>query len=556
MRRRAILALCALGALLAVALGSTGVLRPLELVTLDARFSVRGSQPQRLRNVLVVAIDQRTDDRVGTDRQFPIPRRIYPEVVRRVRADGARAVVIDVQFTTKTTASEDDALITGLRRSPGTILTTADTNASGATNVLGGAGTQRYAHVRVASADFPLDPGGTYRRFNFSESGLRTLPVVVAHAVDPAFTTASLGRAPVWIDFAGGPDVVPSVSMLALLHGQVPASAIRGRIVLIGVTDPSALDLHSYSALDSARMAGVQIEANAIATALSGAPLRNAAGWVAILLALAFVLATPVAVIGRRVWVGGAIVAGTIAAYAILAQLLFDDGVIIPVATPLLSVALVGIGSVATSFVLALTAGSEQVREARRHAIDAADSARDRIERDLHDGVQQRLVALRMHVSAPSAATDPEILHSTAEQLRTALDELRGLARGAYPAVLREAGLAGALQSLADHSRIPVSISAAGVDPLPDDTKRTAYFVAAEGLANALKHAQASHASIAAARSGGRLTLVVTDNGSGGADPNGHGLSGLAQRAAAAGGTLTVADGPSGGTRLTLEIPL
>jgi len=222
---------------------------------------------------------------------------------------------LDIEFTSPTDITDDNALIEGLRRTPGTILVTVDTGRAGSNDVLGGSSGQAIARVRVASAVLRVDPGGTYRRFDFSDGGLPTLAVSAAAAVQPGFRLSELGRPPVWIDYAGGPGTVPSVSMLALLHGRVPPREVRGRIVLIGVTDPRAFDLHSFSVLTSRRMTGAEIEANAIETATEHAPLRDASGWVAMLLTLAAIVLAPVAAIRRRMWVGTSILLAALIAY-------------------------------------------------------------------------------------------------------------------------------------------------------------------------------------------------------------------------------------------------
>jgi signal transduction histidine kinase len=554
-RRRALVGLAGFGAALAVLLAATNVLHPLELATVDARFAVRGDDRDTTRDLLIVAIDQRTDARLAPNGQFPIPRRYYAQALHRLREDGARLTAIDVEFTSPTDVNDDDDLIDGLRASPGTILSATATQGHGATDTLGGTDAQRYARVRVASALLPLASAGTYRRFDIYEGGLATIPVAVATALQPSFTTSELGRAPVWIDYAGGPGTVSTVSLLDLLRGRVPPSEVRGRVVLIGVSDPAAQDLHSYSALTGARMAGVEIEANAVATALAHAPLRGASGWVAMLLTLAVAMAPALAVLGRRPWLAAGLLAVALLAFLGLAQLLFGAGVIVPVANPLVAFLITGGAALLTSFVLELRERTEQVKSARTSAIAAADSARERVERDLHDGVQQRLLALAMGLSAPNAARDPELLPNSAEQVKLALAEIRELARGAYPAVLREAGLAAALQSLADHAPVPVTVLASDLDGLSEERQRTAYFVAAEGLANAIKHADAAHVTITARTRPTGLTVLVADDGRGGADPGGSGLTGLAERAAAAGGTLSITSRPGAGTQLELRMP-
>jgi signal transduction histidine kinase len=205
----------------------------------------------------------------------------------------------------------------------------------------------------------------------------------------------------------------------------------------------------------------------------------------------------------------------------------------------------------------------EEVRASRERIVSAADAERRRVERNLHDGAQQRLVSLSLALRmAQARATDasPEVASALAEaeaELKQAIGELRELARGIHPAILTEAGLGAALESLADHTTIPVSVQNSLDDVrLPERVEGTAYFVAAEALTNVSKHASASHVSLSAELEGDTLRLVISDDGVGGANPGaGSGLSGLVDRVAALGGRLRIEDGDSGGTRLEAEIP-
>ena len=204
----------------------------------------------------------------------------------------------------------------------------------------------------------------------------------------------------------------------------------------------------------------------------------------------------------------------------------------------------------------------EEVRASRQRIVSAADDERRRVERNIHDGAQQRLVSLSMALrlaQARAADASPEVAATLADaeaELRQAIGELRELARGIHPAILTEAGLGPALQSLADHAPLPVAVNTRLNGRLPPVVEATAYFVAAEALTNVAKHAWATAATLRAMVEDDRLRVVVADNGRGGADPaRGSGIRGLADRAAALGGMLRVADGPDGGTRLEAEIP-
>lgn len=205
-----------------------------------------------------------------------------------------------------------------------------------------------------------------------------------------------------------------------------------------------------------------------------------------------------------------------------------------------------------------------EVRRSRTRIVEATDAERRRLERDLHDGAQQRLVslslALRLARSRLSGETNPAAvagLDEAAAELKTALVELRELARGIHPAILTEAGLGPAIDSLAARSTVPASVLAVPDRRLSPGVEATAYFVVSEALANVAKYASATQATIAAECPGESLRVEVADDGVGGADPGrGSGLRGLADRVAALGGSLAIESPMGGGTRVVATIPL
>jgi signal transduction histidine kinase len=193
--------------------------------------------------------------------------------------------------------------------------------------------------------------------------------------------------------------------------------------------------------------------------------------------------------------------------------------------------------------------------------VDAADAERRRLERDLHDGTQQRLVSLAINLGMARAqvSTAEEAHQAIAdahEEAKSALAELRDLIRGLHPAVLEDRGLDAALSGVTARMPIPVRLT---VDlprrPAPV-IEAVAYFVVSEGLANIVKHAQASQAEVVVSRAGDRLHIIVSDDGIGGADPSrGTGLTGLAKRAASVDGTFEIVSPPDGPTLLTVDLP-
>jgi signal transduction histidine kinase len=204
----------------------------------------------------------------------------------------------------------------------------------------------------------------------------------------------------------------------------------------------------------------------------------------------------------------------------------------------------------------------EQLAASRARIVEAADAARRRIERDLHDGAQQRLVALALSLRRveaslePNAATTRELALARAE-LEAALGELRELARGIHPSVLTDRGLDAALLAVAGRSTVPVELNVDSCRTLPVSVQTTAYFVVVEALTNASKHAHSDRVEVHVAVDEGQVMIDVGDDGIGGVDPaRGSGLSGLTDRVSALGGTLEIESPPGTGTRIRARIPV
>ena len=199
----------------------------------------------------------------------------------------------------------------------------------------------------------------------------------------------------------------------------------------------------------------------------------------------------------------------------------------------------------------------------RARVLTAADESRRQIERDLHDGAQQRLVSLALAVRSAQAAVPPmsgrlaDELAGVACELNGVLDDLRELARGIHPAILSDGGLVPALKALARRSTVPVQLDVQTVARLPEPVEVAAYYVTCEALANAAKHSNASVVQVGAQVAGNLLYLRVRDDGDGGADPSrGSGLAGLKDRVEALGGTIAINSPVGAGTSLDLHLPL
>jgi signal transduction histidine kinase len=198
-----------------------------------------------------------------------------------------------------------------------------------------------------------------------------------------------------------------------------------------------------------------------------------------------------------------------------------------------------------------------------RRLVETSLAERRRLERTLHDGAQQRLVALSLSLRmarnqiAKSPETAAAMIGAATEELTLALEELRELARGIHPAVLSDRGLGAAVEALAVRSPLPVEVVEVPGERLPEPVEAAAYFVIAEALTNVAKYANASAATVAVRRVNGHAEVEVRDDGVGGADPGrGSGLRGLADRVGALDGFLALDSPPGSGTTLRAEIPV
>jgi PAS domain S-box-containing protein len=205
----------------------------------------------------------------------------------------------------------------------------------------------------------------------------------------------------------------------------------------------------------------------------------------------------------------------------------------------------------------------EEVRRSRARIVEAADAERRRLERNLHDGAQQRLVSLSLalRLAETRLKTDPEstrrLLEEAQQELMLALADLRELARGIHPAILTDRGLGAALEALASRAPLPVEVSGLPEERLPGAVEAAAYYVVAEGLTNVVKYAGASSVRVTVERRDGIASIEIEDDGIGGADPSGGtGLRGLADRIEALGGRLEVESPAGGGTCLRAELPV
>lgn len=364
------------------------------------------------------------------------------------------------------------------------------------------------------------------------DAALRRVATLVARAapapeVFAAVTEEVGGLLPIERASMGRLESDGTVTILAAWSRDGQAMAVGGRFSL----DPGDVGAAVVARGRPARTEGPPGGTGWVDVVFRGAAIRSAIG-------------TPI-VVDARLW--GVMIAGT----TLEAPLPADTETRLAGFTDLLATAIANAES------------RSELAASRVRVVTAADETRRRIERDLHDGAQQRLVTLGLELRAAQKTVPPELgnlegeLSRVADGLVGVMDELREMARGIHPAILAEGGLGPALRTLARRSPIPVKLDVSAEGRLPDPVEVAAYYVVSESLTNAAKHAQASVAAVRLSVADGALRLTVSDDGRGGADPSlGSGLIGLRDRVEALGGTIAVHSPPGAGTELTVELPL
>ncbi len=331
---------------LALAAYATDVFKDAELDTVDARFSIRGERAAP-DDLLVVAIDDVTFSRL--DQRWPFPRKLHARAIDRLRRAGAKAIAYDVQFTEPTTPADDNALIDAVQRAGNVVLAATEVDEDGRSQVFGGSDVVKEIGARDANALLPNDPGGVLRRVAHEVGGLESFAVAAAETAD--------GRQvkdqdfPAWIDYAGPPRTITTVSFSTLIDGRVPARLIKDRVVVVGPAAPSLQDIHPTPTAREDLMAGAEIQANAIDTVRRGLPLGRIAGWLDVGLILLLGLVGPAAGWRFGPLRAALIGAATAALFAVGVQLAFNGGTIVSFIYPLLALALGVVGALALGII-------------------------------------------------------------------------------------------------------------------------------------------------------------------------------------------------------------
>jgi adenylate cyclase len=369
-RRKAALlvAVAVLAAGAGVAAYATGLLTRTELQSIDARFSIRGTQ-RAPADIVLVQIDSATLQQLEREHlhsQFPFPRAYYARVLDRLRGGRAKVIAVDIQFTQQTDEADDNALIEAVGRAHGkVILGTTEVARDGATGVLGGDALLRELGARAASVRLAVDIDGSVRRFPFAYSHLPSFGVATEEAATgrrigaPLFDGAD-GTLP--IDFVGPPGTVAAYSFSKVLKGEYAHGVFAGKVVIVGASAPILQDVHATATTNGAEMAGPEIWANAVSTLERGVPLKDAVGWVNVLVTILLGVLAPLA--SLRLQPLRALLDSLAAAiaYTIATQIAFDNGWILSFVYPLLALAVATLGTLAVLY-LSETLERERVHD-------------------------------------------------------------------------------------------------------------------------------------------------------------------------------------------------
>jgi adenylate cyclase len=353
-----------------LALDLADALQRLESSTVNERFAIRGKQ-KAADDVVVVGIDDKTLDDIN--QRWPYRRKYHAKVIRNLTKAGATVIAYDVEFTdpqgdTEQDVADDNALIEAVRAQPKAVMATTEVDASkkkvaDKTRIFGGAEGLKYSRAIPANGNYVLDRDGRIRHMAFRIDTLQTLPIAAARAQLGGRVKVPAGDW-AWIDYKGDTPSLRTLSFSDVYNGKFPASAVRGKVVVVGATHPSLHDQHATSTTGSGLMPGPEIQASAVVTALEGFPLENAPGWLEIVMIVALGVLAPLAALRLRIFVALALGVLALAAFVVGAQLAFNDhGIVMRVVYPVVA----GVGALlATALIHGVTVAfeREQARDA------------------------------------------------------------------------------------------------------------------------------------------------------------------------------------------------
>jgi adenylate cyclase len=372
---------------------ATDVLEDSELDTVDARFAVRGdlAPPE---DIAIVGIDDPSFTELGE--RWPFPRTLHAEAIKQLRADGARVIAYDVQFTEPSDNLEDDReLADAVAQAGNVVLATTIVDDRGGTNVFGGDEILRTLQSRAAHAGYATDAGRVVRRMARELDKLETLAVaVVERAERRQISAADFPVERPWIDYHGKSNI-ETIPFFRVVRGDFPKGTFTGKIVIVGATAPSLQDVHPTSVSGDDFMYGVEVLANSVSTLLRDFPLREAPAWTTVALILLFGAVGPLIAIRFGPVRAALIGLGLALLYAVFVQVTFNAGVIVGFLYPLASLALGVVGALAVALVVNAFE-RERVRDLFSRFVPepVVDDVLRNVDEDLRLGGQRELVTV------------------------------------------------------------------------------------------------------------------------------------------------------------------
>jgi adenylate cyclase len=338
----------------------TGAWDGAELMSVDQRFQIRGTR-ESPRDVVVVGIQDDTFDAVGG--RFPFRRSVHAAAIRNLSAADAKLIVYDIQFAeptepfdessaAKAAAEADDlALQEALVAAKRVVLGTDGVFANGDPAILFDDGLLREANATVGGAFFEPETGGVFRHVPYETEGLPSLAVAaVTRTAGGAPSRGGFSDRGAWIDYAGPPGTISFVPFQDVFRNTASAQqAVAGKVVVVGNTAQNLGDVDP-TPFEGEPMAGPEIHANAIATLLGGVPLRDAPGWLNVLILLALSAIATLLALRRSAWLVSIGAAALVGVYLVMAQVAFNAGTVLDVAAPVLSTALIGLAGLGVNY--------------------------------------------------------------------------------------------------------------------------------------------------------------------------------------------------------------
>jgi len=323
-----------------------------ELGSIDRRFAIRG-QNDPPKNIVIVKIDDTTFSELG--QRWPFPRSSHARVIRNLKADGAKVIAYDIQFSEFTPKRrgilQDNAFMDASHAAGNLVFSTTEVNDRGAGKFLGGAQGLAYARAQLGNGNFDTDPGGVIRRTPFELQGLKSFSVATAERATGKTIRPFSGDRKL-IDFAGPVGTIPAVPYSHVYNGTFPRGYFRNKIVVVGAWAPSLQDVHPVS-FGRDEMPGPEIQANAISTVLHGLPLTLVPTWINLVLIIVLGFLSPLASLRLNLFGTLMLAIGAAAAFLVGTQVAFNRGWVISFVYPMGALVGSSIGAIAAHYLLA-----------------------------------------------------------------------------------------------------------------------------------------------------------------------------------------------------------